>query len=317
MLKNLTTYLPEGRLTNDELAMGFGNWTAEKIFAKTGIRERRIAGQHECASDMAFRAGADLLEGKDRQCFDFIIFCSQTPDYLLPTTACILQRRLGLGTGCGAIDLPVGCSGYIYGLALAHALLLAGTATNLILLTADTYSKLIAEGDKSTRTLFGDAATATWLTKDSSRRLSSFVLGSDGGGADDLIVKSGGARHGAENGKPPTLFMNGPEIFNFTVRIVPGLVRDVLNKARLQPDEIDYYVFHQANAFLLEHLRVKLNIPREKFPMHLEECGNTVSSTIPLTLADLDRSGRLQPGMKIVLIGFGVGLSWGGCLLKW
>jgi 3-oxoacyl-[acyl-carrier-protein] synthase-3 len=317
MLKELKIYLPEGRLTNEDLARDFGNWSAEKIFAKTGIRERRIAAAGECASDMAFHACEELLTGKARENFDFIIFCSQTPDYLLPTTACLLQQRLGLKTACGAIDLPLGCSGYIYGLSLAHALLATGTATNLLLLTADTYSKLIAPDDRSTRTLFGDAATATWLAKDSPHRLSSFVLGSDGRGENDLIVKSGGARNAAVDGAAPTLFMNGPEIFNFTLRVVPGLVQDILAKAGLNFDDIDFFVFHQANAFILEHLRTKLRVPREKFPIHVERCGNTVSSTIPLTLAELERSGQLKPSAKIMLVGFGVGFSWGGCILHW
>lgn len=316
MISGLSSYLPEQRLTNEDLARAFGNWTAEKIFLKTGIRERRIAGKDECASDMAV-AAAERLLGTDTGKVDFLIFCSQAPDYILPTTACLIQKRLGLKTSCGAIDLPLGCSGYVYGLSIAHGLIAAGTANEVLLLTADTYSKLIGAGDKSTRTLFGDGATATLLSRTSARKLSAFTLGTDGGGQKQLIVERGGSRVPLQEGQTPTLYMNGPEIFNFTNKIVPPLLDAVLLKADLKRDDISFFVFHQANGFILEHLRAKMGIETEKLPLCLSDYGNTVSSTIPLTLAQLEREGRLKAGMKLVLIGFGVGFSWGGCVLEW
>jgi len=321
-------HLPLNILGNDELARLYPDWTAEKIFEKTGIRERHVVLEGECASDLAFAAAERLFVGRAREA-DYLLFCTQTPDYLLPTTACVLQHRLGLPTTCAALDFNLGCSGYIYGLSLANSLLQSGAAQRVLLLTADTYSRLIHPQDKSTRTIFGDAGTATLLSKESGARLHSFVLGSDGSGADQLMVKAGGARFPQPNDLPTTtddsgnvhapgcLYMNGPEIFNFTLKAVPKLVREVLEKAKLSLDEVDLVVFHQANAFMLEHLRRKLGIAPEKFVLHLELCGNTVSSTIPLALENAITTGRLKPGMKVLLAGFGVGYSWGGCILEW
>ncbi len=329
MITNIAVHLPPEVLSNEQLAKLYPDWTAEKIYEKTGIRERRVVAEGECASDLAYAAGGRLLAQEGAKSADFLLFCTQTPDYVLPTTACVLQHRLGLPTSCAALDFNLGCSGYIYGLSLANSLLQSGAANKILLLTADTYSRLIHPLDKSTRTIFGDAGTATLLSKNSNARLHSFVLGSDGSGAEQLMVKTGGARHARadqpaasidDSGNvldPSCLYMNGPEIFNFTIKAVPKLVQGVLEKAGLTLDQVDLVVFHQANAFMLEHLRRKLGIPPEKFMVHLEYCGNTVSSTIPLALDAALQTGRLRPGMKVLLAGFGVGYSWGGCILEW
>ena len=328
MISRFASYLPKNILTNEKLAELFPDWPAEKIFAKTGIRERRIASESECASDLAFNAAERLLTNKVRKA-DFLLFCTQSPDFSLPTTACLLQDRLRLPTSCAALDFNLGCSGYIYGLSLADALIRAGSAQRVLLLTGDTYSRLIHPLDKSTRTIFGDAGTATMLVADARARLHSFILGSDGSGGNQLIVRANGARF--PNGlkekpslddsgnlqDPNCLYMNGPEIFSFTLRAVPKLVKSVLDRAALQLNDVDIFVFHQANSFMLEHLRRKLDIPSEKFVIDLEKTGNTVSSTIPLTLEQLAQAGRLQPGTKVLLAGFGVGYSWGGCILEW
>lgn len=331
MIKAISSYLPPDRLTNEQLAREFGDWTAEKIYEKTGIRERRIAPPDVCASDLAFVAANQVLAATDRSRVDFLLLCTQAPDYWLPSTACLLQHRLGLPTSCGALDYNLGCSGFIYGLAIGQALLQGGLATNLLLLTADTYTHYIHPADRSTRTIFGDGAAATILSNDSLARLHSFVLGTDGSGAEQLIVRAGGARMpvspcGGQVGVPAVsstpgsaanLFMNGPEIFSFTIHRVPALVLSVCKKAGVELEQIDHFVFHQANAFMLEHLRKRLKIPASKFELCLEHCGNTVSSTIPMALEAALREGRIKPGMKVLLAGFGVGLSWGGCLLEW
>ena len=329
MITNIVVHIPTEVLSNEHLAKLYPDWTAEKIFEKTGIRERRVVQAGECASDLAYAAASQLLAMEPTKSADFLLFCTQTPDYLLPTTACVLQHRLGLATSCAALDFNLGCSGYIYGLALANSLLQSGAASQVLLLTADTYSRLIHPLDKSTRTIFGDAGTATLLTGDSKARLHSFVLGSDGSGAEQLMVKTGGGRYPKSAEQTTSvddsgnvldsscLFMNGPEIFNFTLKAVPKLVHGVLEKAQLSIDQIDLVIFHQANAFMLEHLRRKLGIPTEKFMVHLEFCGNTVSSTIPLALQAAVATGRVRPGMKVLLAGFGVGYSWGGCILEW
>jgi 3-oxoacyl-[acyl-carrier-protein] synthase-3 len=331
MIKAISSYLPPGRLTNEQLAREFGEWTAEKIYEKTGIRERRVAPSDVCASDLAFAAASQVLAAEDRSRIDFLLLCTQAPDYWLPSTACVLQHRLGLPTSCGALDYNLGCSGFIYGLAMGQALLQGGLASNLLLLTADTYTHYIHRGDRSTRTLFGDGAAATILSNGALARLHSFVFGTDGSGAEQLIVRAGGARLpvplcGGQAGVPEAqsapasaanLFMNGPEIFSFTIQRVPALALEVCKKAGLSLEQVDYFVFHQANAFMLEHLRKRLRIPLEKFEFCLEHCGNTVSSSIPIALESAIRANRIKPGMKVLLAGFGVGLSWGGCILEW
>ena len=325
MIETVCTYLPRAVLTNDELEKLFPDWPANQIYLKTGIRERRIAAPDQCASDLAFEAARELL-AESGNGVDWLLFCTQTPDYLLPTTACILQRRLGLPSSSACIDFNLGCSGYVYGLALAQSLISGGGAERVLLLTADTYSKLLHPGDKTTRTIFGDAGTATYLCSTARARLHSFILGSDGSGAESLIVRGGGARCDWTRQQKETapsaaadcsLFMDGPEIFNFTLSAVPTMVKQVLDKANLSKDSIDLFVFHQANAFMLEHLRRKMDIPKDRFVIDLEFSGNTVSSTIPLALANANADGRLKAGMKILLAGFGVGFSWGGCILEW
>jgi 3-oxoacyl-[acyl-carrier-protein] synthase III len=330
MISKIETHFPSGVLTNEQLSALFPDWPAEKIFEKTGIRSRHIAGRDETAADLALNAAEKLLSGIDRSQIDFLLLCTQTPDFVLPTTACILQHRLGLPTTIGALDFNLGCSGFVYGLALAQGIIRAGNASNVLLLTADTYSKLIHPDDKSTRTIFGDAATATLVSGSSANRLHSFAFGTDGSGAEQLIVRTGGSRHPVGSipkaeitddpgsvRTPDSLYMNGPEVFNFTLGAVPAVIERVLKSSQLSADQIDLFVFHQANAFMLESLRRKLRIPKEKFVLSMEECGNTVSSTIPIALQDALRTGRIKSPARLLLAGFGVGLSWAGCILEW
>jgi 3-oxoacyl-[acyl-carrier-protein] synthase III len=330
VIDRIAIHFPDRVVDNEELAQLYPGWSADKIYEKTGIRQRHVVQDGECASDLAAAAAETILSQCDRAEVDFLLFCTQSPDYLLPTTACLLQQRLKLSTRCGAFDFNLGCSGYVYGLAIAQSLLQSGLATNLLLLVADTYSRHIHPGDKSVRTIFGDAGAATLLSTRSRRRLHSFVLRTDGSGAERLMIRTGGARHPRvaapatpildESGNvrdPNCLYMDGPEIFNFTLQTVPSLVADVLAKAGLHLDEVDCFVFHQANLFMLEHLRRKLRVPRERFEVCLEHCGNTVSATIPIALDAALQAGRIKPGMKILLAGFGVGFSWGGCILEW
>lgn len=297
------------------------SWSPEQIFRKTGIRTRHILGKDEHASDIAFTAADKILTERGRDDIDFLLFCTEAPDFILPATACVLHKRLGLSDRCGALDFNLGCSGYVYGLALANSLIAQGLARKVLLLTADAYSKMMAPDDKSTRTLFGDAASATLLSADSPRKLHGFSFGTDGSGAGFLINAAGGFR-GATNNAPVQadaryLRMDGPEIFNFTLRRVPESIEDTLHKAGLTIDEVDHFIFHQANAFILEHLRKKLKLPEDKFVIDLENYGNTVSSTIPLCLEHMIDGNKLKAGDKCLLLGFGVGLSWASCILEW
>jgi 3-oxoacyl-[acyl-carrier-protein] synthase-3 len=332
-IKDIAFFLPDGELSNAQLVAEYPDWTVEKIQEKTGIRNRHIAARDECASDLGVAACQNLFaQGRCQpEDIDFLLFCTQSPDYFLPTTACLMQNRLGLPLHCGALDFNLGCSGYIYGLGLAKGLIETGQARNILLVTAETYSKHIHPGDKSVRTLFGDAAAATLVSvTDGEASIGPFIYGTDGRGGKNLIVPTGAMRR--ERTKATSapvmddqgnlraednLFMDGPEIFTFTLKAVPALVEQTLQNAGMKIEEVDFFVFHQANQYMLESLRRKIKIPREKFVMAFEDCGNTVSSTIPIALADMRAAGTLKLGHKLMLVGFGVGYSWGATMVHW
>ena len=331
-VKAVAHYLPETRITTEELARRFPEWSVDKIREKTGIEVRHVAGTEEFASDLGVKAAEELFRQIPccREDVDFLIFCSQSPDHPLPATACLVQDRLDIPRTCGALDLGLGCSGFVYGLGLAKGLIETGQAQNVLLITAETYSKYMHPDDKRVQTIFSDAAAATLVSSmepgPGRDPLGPFVYGTDGGGASNLIVTRGGLRPTppgpARNAIRPehldgSLFMNGPEIFKFTLRVVPRTVNELLGKARVVFDDVDLFVFHQANIYILERLRAAMDVPREKFLLCLSDVGNTVSSTIPIALTRARDEGRLFPGAKIVLVGFGVGYSWGACLLNW
>ena len=297
--------LPEAVLTNDDLVGFYPEWTAEKIIAKTGIAQRHIS-KSEAAIDLAEQAVKSLFKLEDINSgqVDYLLLCTQSSEYKLPSSACLLQNRLGIPTSAGALAFDHGCSGYIYGLSLAKGLIKGGMAKNVLLVTTETYSKYIAPEDKSTRTIFGDGAAATLIDVEMANKIGEFSFGTDGSGAEKLIVRDG------------RLFMDGPEIFNFTLDIVPKTLEDVLAKNHLTRGDIDLFVFHQANKFMLDTIRKVNSLPREKFYVNLENTGNTVSSTIPIALKQLDDAGMLKPGMKVMLMGFGVGLSWGATVIE-
>ena len=297
--------LPPKTLTNDELVKLYPEWTEEKIAAKTGIVSRHIAGEGESAIDLAERASKKLFSSGAVAVdeIDYLLLCTQSPECKLPSSACLLQKRLGISKSAGALAFDHGCSGFVYGLSLAKGLIVGGMAKKVLLVTAETYTKYIAPEDKSTRSIFGDGAAATLIDEEMASKIGAFSFGTDGSGAEKLIVRDG------------KLFMDGPDIFNFTLDVVPKTMDDVLVKNNLTKDDIDLYVFHQANKFMLDTIRKVNGLPRDKFYVNLEETGNTVSSTIPIALKQLDEAGELHPGMKVMLMGFGVGLSWGATVV--
>jgi 3-oxoacyl-[acyl-carrier-protein] synthase-3 len=279
-------------------------------------------------SDMAI-AAAELLfkeHSVSKDDIDYVLLCTQSPDYFLPATSCIVQEKLGLPTSVGALDFNQGCSGFVYGLSLAKGLVSSLIAKNVLLITAESYSKYIHPSDKGNRSIFGDAASAILISSIGNFRIENFVLGTDGRGAANLIVKNGAGRFPCktgvvnfdENGSVVSddyLYMRGSEIFNFTMEAVPSLVYETLEKNKISLDAINYFIFHQANSLMLEHLRKKIGIPRERFIIDMENFGNTVSSTIPIALNRLLKSRDLDHGTRILLVGFGVGYSWGGTML--
>ena len=322
LLTAIEYHLGERLETNADLAAEHPEWDMARLVAKLGVRQRCLAQPGETASDLAVRAAQKLFASgactPDE--IDFLLFCTQTPDHLIPTTACSLQTRLGIPTHAGALDFNLGCSGYIYGLSLAKGLVESGQARTVLLLTADTYSRLINPADRNVRLVFGDAAAATLIRAEApgitGAKMTAFTFGTDGTGAENLIVRNGGLRtRGCPAPGGDFLEMNGGEIFNFTLRVVAPLVAEILRRAGTTLADVDGVVPHQANAYMLEHLREKLGVPPEKFAVTLADCGNTVSSSIPIAL----RQWRAEPQWfvekRTLLLGFGVGYSWGGCLL--
>ena len=325
-IKAIDYYLPSKVLTNEELVQVFPEWDADKILEKIGINKRHIV-EDETATDLAILAAKKLFaQGINKNYIDFVLFCTQSPDYFMPTSACIIQDRLGLPKEVGAIDFNQGCSGFIYGLSLAKGLIVANIAKNVLLLTAETYTKKLHMLDKGGRSIFGDGATAVLIATDGFAEIGEFCLGTDGSGVEHLILKTGAARYPEKtnrvdfdkNNDPVSsdyIYMNGSEIFAFTLEKIPQLVNSVLEKNEIGQKNIDLFIFHQANKYMLEFLRRKIKIDEDKFYLYLSEVGNTVSSTIPIAIYEALKDGSLQKGMTSMLVGFGVGLSWGGCTL--
>ena len=329
-IKAISYALPEKVLTNADLAKEFPEWTEEKIMKKLGIAERHVVTDDETASDLAVAAAEKLFDeyGISRESIDYLIFCTQSPDYFLPTTACLIQQRLGLGNHIGAIDVNLGCSGWIYGLSLAKGLVLGGMADNVLLLTAETYSKYLHPRDKGNRTIFGDGAAATLVGREGFAEIGEFCFGTDGLGAENLIVKTGAARQRQQLddlqfdnfGNPKSsdyLYMNGTEILNYTLDRIPGLIGEVLRKNGCGIDDIDLHVYHQANKYIANLQRVKMKIAPEKYYCCFERMGNTVSSTIPIALKEAVADGTIKPGYKVLSVAQGLGYSWGGVMLRY
>lgn len=328
-IKRIEFYVPDNLVTNEDLVQEFPEWSVDKIASKVGVVQRYVAGKNETSADMAIKAAEKLFrnDNVNKEDIDYVLFCTQSPDYLLPTSACIIQDKLGLNKNIGALDFNLGCSGYVYGLSLAKGLLYAGIAKNILLLTGECYNKHLHPRDKGNRTIFGDAASATIISTDGIAEILDFSLGTDGSGAENLIIKSGGARQPEkvndaildENGNPFSsdhIFMDGSEIFAFTLDAVPFLINDTLSKNNLIKDDINLFVFHQANKFMLDFLRKKIKIEKEKFYHCLANYGNTVSSTIPIALYHAMNDNSIAKDDKVLIAGFGVGYSWGGVILK-
>lgn len=328
-IKGISYYLPEKVVTNEELIKEFPEWSVDKVAKKVGVYSRHIAGENETAGDMAEKAALKLFDEYkiSPSEIDFVLLCTQSPDYFLPSTACILQNRLGIPTSAGALDYNLGCSGCVYGMAMAKGLIAGGIAKNVLLLTAETYNKYLHPSDKSNRSIFGDGAAACLISTEGMAEIGDFSLGTDGSGAEKLIVRTGAARYSKPTGKNEVddeghtrfddyLYMDGGGIFNFTLDAVPAMMKDILAKNSLTNDGVDYYVFHQANKFMLNTIRKVCVLPKDKFYVNLEETGNTVSSTVLIAMKQCLDAGTIHKGMKVMVSGFGVGLSWGGTILQ-
>ena len=327
-IKAIAYYLPERVVSNEDLVKEFPEWSVEKVSQKVGVETRHLAAEHETAGDMAEKAAIRLFKeyGIKASEIYFLILCTQSPDYFLPSTACILQDRLHIPTTAGAFDFNLGCSGCVYGLAMAKGLIAAGIAKNILLLTAETYNKYLHPSDKSNRSIFGDGAAACLISTEGFAEIGEFSLGTDGSGAENLIVKTGAAKQRQASGKyveddeghiwyDDYLYMNGGAIFNFTLETGPSMMKEILRKNELEMEQIDYYIFHQANKFMLNTIRKVCALPKDKFYVNLTNTGNTVSSTVLIGLKECIDNQTIKTNDKVMISGFGVGLSWGGCIL--
>jgi 3-oxoacyl-[acyl-carrier-protein] synthase-3 len=325
-LSDIAVHLPEKIVTNKDLQEEFPEADMSSFEDTVGVVSRHIAAPGETALDLGEAAARKLLDQCNQPDIDFILFCTQTPDYHAPGNAGILQHRLGISKNCGALDFNLGCSGYVYGLSLAKGLIETEMARNVLFVAADAFSSYIHPLDRVNRALFGDGATAT-LVRSEKNGIGEFVFGTDGSGYEHLIIKNGCARnpykpdakeyeYGTGNITDNNHFyMNGLEVFSFSARTVPGLVRDTLHKNDLSHDDIDHYVFHQANQYMLRFLRKKLKIDDDRFYINLKNVGNTSASTIPIGLDELKSNGTLQQGHKVLIAGYGIGLSWAATVL--
>ena len=330
-IEQIAYYLPQRVVTNQELHEENPSWNISRIEKRTGVLKRHIAGDDETALDLSYQACEKLfIEASGlRSKVDAIICCTQSGDYVMPPNSCILHDMLDLPDDVFAFDFNLACSGFIYGLALAQGLICSGIASNILLVTADTYSKYIHQGDRSTRSLFGDGAAVTWLTgSDSPQGLIDIQCSTSGKGHDKFIVPAGGCRipKSPETSRPETdysgnvrtaenIHMDGMGILHFARSKVPPQVRRILARNEMTIDDIDLFVFHQASKIALDSLVRSLNIPSDKAFQNLHEVGNTVSASIPIALKHAMESGKVTPGAKVVLCGFGAGLSWGTALL--
>jgi 3-oxoacyl-[acyl-carrier-protein] synthase-3 len=322
----LAATLPKQFVSTDQAAVVAGVADVRKVVSMTGITGRNVATSSVCTSDLCFDAARRLLGdlGWKSDSVDALVFVTQTPDYRLPATACVLQDRLGLSSRCAAFDVNIGCAGFVYGLSVCASLVDAGME-RVLLLTGDTLSKFVNPADKSCIFLFGDAGTATAIERGSNQL--SFVLGSDGEGAQHLMIPAGMCREPGEAGSHSAveceggnirsrhqLYMNGAEVMNFTLRALPRLWDEL---ALIDPTPgmpFDAVVMHQANQFILNALAKRLNISPDKVPSTLSRFGNTSSASIPITIADQLADKFSQSAGKMVLMGFGVGWSWAGCI---
>lgn len=329
-IKAISYALPKKVVTNEDIVKEFPEWTVEKIKEKIGISERHVIDNEngETALDIGCKAAENLFSENNllKDDVDFLIFCTESADYHLPPSACIMQMKLGLSQKIGAIDINLGCSGWIYSLMLAKSMVVSGTFKNILIVTAESYSLYIHPRDKGNRTVFGDGAAATLVSTDGIAEIGEFVVGTDGRGADNLIVKSGKARSMKpiedikfdEFGNPKSsdfIYMNGPEILVYTLRVYPKLLKQILDKNSLRMDDIDLHVYHQPNHYMMELEKKKLKIPDDKFFEYVENVGNTVSSTIPIALYEALKEGILKKGYKVLSMAQGLGYSWGSVVL--
>ena len=337
-------HLPEQVLSNAELARQHPAWRVDQTEKKTGVSARHVAAPGETAYDLGLRACQKLLDQHPglRERIDAVIFCTQSPDYVMPSNAFLLQRDLGLRCALLAFDFNLACSGYVHGLLMASSFMKTGIARNVLLVTADTYSRYIADTDRATRMLFGDGASASWIGEPGQcgvapliRSFDDFTCAADGTGWDKFSIKSGGARHPAEAASDSRardadadadgdgvgdgdgdskIAMNGIQIVNFVNHRVVRQIVELLAKNGLRADQIDQYLLHQGSKLALDSITKRLGVGNTRVHSNLQHLGNTVSSSIPILIKDYFSQHSLAAGSRLLLCGFGAGFSWSSLL---
>lgn len=331
-IEGISYCLGSDRLSNAALQLENPHWDMDHIFERTGVTSRPIAAPAETSLDLGEKAATALLEklNLSGDQIDALIFCTQTPDHVLPPNSVLLHGRLGIPQGVMAFDIMHACSGFIYGLGIGRSLVLSGTATRVLLVTADTYTRLLHPQDRSTRPIFGDGAAATLISAvEPALTILDMTFATAGKQAGRFMVKSGGARYPNhtqaldvvvdKSGRVRSdehIYMDGMGVLSFFTGVVPKAIKEILMRNQLSIDDISLFVFHQASQLALEGLQRSLAIPANKMVIDLRDTGNLVSASIPVALARVMASRRPQPGQLAVLCGFGVGLSWGTALVR-
>ena len=331
-IKDIAYYLPERVVDNEELHEQNPGWDMNLVEQRSGVLKRHIAGEDETSLDLALKACSELFSRNKglREQIDGVIFCTESPDHILPPNSYILHKMLELSKDTLAFDLNLACSGYVYGLILAQGLIISGAVKNVLLVTAETYSKYIHIQDRSSRVLFGDGAAVSWIAaSNSSKGITAIKCSTFGAGYDKFIIPAGGCRmpKSEETAIPETnasgnvrtlenIHMDGMAILTFVNREVPKQVRSLLNSNELSVEDIDLFVFHQASKMVLDSLTRLLRLRREKVYRNINEVGNTVSASIPIALKEALDSGAVSSGGRVLLAGFGVGLSVASAIME-
>lgn len=319
-IKGIACAVPDCLRSSEEYNDIFGEEAVRKFVNMTGIKTRRVAIEEQCASDLCYVAAKNVIEKLEWEpsSIDALILITQTPDYAVPATACVLQHRLGLSEDCIAFDINLGCSAYVYGIWLASTMISTQNINRVLLLVGDTSNYGLNPGDSATAMIFGDGGTATALERSEGKNIKYF-LKTKGSNYKTIIVPAGHARSRCRTNIEPSeygLHMNGSEVFTFTITDVPRAINDFMAQNGIEPKDIDNYVFHQANLFILKHLAKKIGAPMEKLAISIDRYGNTSAESIPLTLVDTFGNDETSETVRLFLCGFGVGLSWGGIYLE-
>jgi 3-oxoacyl-[acyl-carrier-protein] synthase-3 len=321
-VRGVVACVPEKEVRNERDYPWFDASDIRKITSMAGIRSRRVADENVCTSDLCSAAGEALLKrlGWDPRTVDGLILITQTPDYVMPSTSCVIQRRLGLPVSCAAFDVSLGCSAYVYGLWLANSLIASGGCRRVLLMTGETPSKFVDPKDRTTALLFGDAGSATALEATNEGEVPSpayYVMMTDGSGANHLMVSGGMFRNRfPEERSDYFLHMDGVQIFDFTRTRVPTLIDDLLSLSGTTAKDYKYFIFHQANQYLIKFIASKAGIDMAHVPLSIGDFGNTGAASVPLTLALAGPPQDTTSDYNVMLLGFGVGLSWGGVSMR-